>query len=293
MTKQEAPFADNTSPRRSTGIGRFLLVFLWRLLLLGVGGGLAWVFGLVLAGVFPDLTPEVPLVVKVLRRAKSETLTASSTFKPSQSSPAVTSASPPAKLSAEQRRQLQAELQQLQADLQALRDRTTKLENQAGRPQAGRQNSAEPLAARLQEISQQLQSDRVPNPNQVTAASKVSAPSDALKVTLPSDRLFEARDSVLLPQAPVLLDTVIADLQNYPGATIQIAAHTDDRGDATDNRELSFRRAQAAEQYLLTALKKKYHMIAVGYGGTFPLVENNSDTNRQRNRRIEIAIISP
>ena len=135
VTKQEAPFADNSSPRQSTGIGRFLLVFLWRLLLLGVGGGLAWLFGLVLAGVFPDLTPEVPLVVKVLRRAKPETSTASSTFKPSS---AVTSASPPVELSAEQRRQLQAELQQLQADLQALRDRTSKLETQVGRDSSER-----------------------------------------------------------------------------------------------------------------------------------------------------------
>jgi peptidoglycan-associated lipoprotein len=282
VTKQEAPFADNSSPRQSTGIGRFLLVFLWRLLLLGVGGGLAWLFGLVLAGVFPDLTPEVPLVVKVLRRAKPETSTASSTFKPSS---AVTSASPPVELSAEQRRQLQAELQQLQADLQALRDRTSKLETQVGR------DSTEPLAARLQEISQELQGD--PNPSQLTAASMVSTPSDALKVTLPNDLLFKDSDSVLLPQAPVILDNVIADLRNYPGATIQIAAHTDDMGEATDNRELSFRRAQAAEQYLFTALEKKFHMIVVGYGETFPLVENNSDTNRQRNRRIEIAIISP
>lgn len=285
MTKQEAPFADNTSPRQSTGIGRFLLVLLWRVLLLGVGGGLAWLFGLVLAGVFPDLTPEVPLVVKVLRRAKLETSTASSTFKPS---PAVTSASPPVELSAEQRRQLEAELQQLQAQLQALRDRTTKLETQVGR-----QSSSEPLAARLQEISQQLQGDRVPNSNQVTNASRVSVPSDALKVTLPSDLLFKDSDSVLLPQAPVILDNVIADLRNYPGATIQIAAHTDDVGESTDNQALSFRRAQAAEQYLFTALEKKYRMIVVGYGETFPLVENNSDTNRQRNRRIEIAIINP
>lgn len=285
MTKQEAPFADNTSPRQSTGIGRFLLVLLWRVLLLGVGGGLAWLFGLVLAGVFPDLTPEVPLVVKVLRRAKLETSTASSTFKPS---PAVTSASPPVELSAEQRRQLQAELQQLQAQLQALRDRTTKLETQVGR-----QSSTEPLAARLQEISQQLQGDRVPYSNQVTTASRVPIPSDALKVTLPNDLLFKDSDSVLLPQAPVILDNIIADLRNYPGATIQIAAHTDDVGEATDNQALSFRRAQAAEQYLFTALEKKYHMIVVGYGETFPLVENNSDTNRQRNRRIEIAIINP
>ncbi|MBD1890978.1 OmpA family protein [Coleofasciculus sp. FACHB-SPT9] len=285
MTKQEAPFADNTSPRQSTGIGRFLLVLLWRVLLLGVGGGLAWLFGLVLAGVFPDLTPEVPLVVKVLRRAKLETSTASSTFKPS---PAVTSVSPPVELSAEQRRQLEAELQQLQAQLQALRDRTTKLETQVGR-----QSSSEPLAARLQEISQQLQGDRVPNSNQVTTASRVSLPSDALKATLPSDLLFKDSDSVLLPQAPVILDNVIADLRNYPGATIQIAAHTDDVGESTDNQALSFRRAQAAEQYLFTALEKKYRMIVVGYGETFPLVENNSDTNRQRNRRIEIAIINP
>ena len=65
---------------------------------------------------------------------------------------------------------------------------------------------------------------------------------------------------------------------------------TDDAGEAADNRNVSLARAQAVVQYLSGVLGPKYHWVAIGYGESRPSVDNSSDTNRQRNRRIEVAI---
>lgn len=266
---EDATFAKaNTSPRQSRGKGRFIQALGWRLLLLLVGGGLAGLFGIVVATLFPDLNAEVPLVVRVLR------------LKQPQSSTAVRMI--PSQLSIEQRQQLQSELQQLQLDLQRIRDRTSNLETQLG----SELRANVPLEARLAAIVGQLQGKSLPN------TSVSGSPSDALKVTLPSDSLFKDTDKVLLPEAPVILDAAIADLRNYQDATIHIAAHTDNTGEAKDNTEKSFLRARTVEQYLSAALGKQYRMVVIGYGESFPLVINDSDINRQRNRRIELIVIS-
>jgi len=53
---------------------------------------------------------------------------------------------------------------------------------------------------------------------------------------------------------------------------------------------LSFARAEAVTRYLSNVLGEKYHWVAIGYGESRPSVDNSSDANRQRNRRIEVAI---
>jgi outer membrane protein OmpA-like peptidoglycan-associated protein len=111
-----------------------------------------------------------------------------------------------------------------------------------------------------------------------------------LKVTLPSDVLFEQSNSVLRQEAGLILDKIVADLRNYPASTIRIGAHTDTQGEAEDNRELSFRRAKSVEQYLARTLGKQYRWLVVGYGETRPLVANDTNANEQRNRRVEIAV---
>ena len=265
---EDATFAKaSASPCQSRGKGRFIQALGWRLLLLLVGGGLAGLFGIVVATLFPDLNAEVPLVVRVLR------------LKQPQSSSAVRMI--PSQLSIEQRQQLQSELQQLQLDLQGIRDRTSNLETQLGSDRAN-----VPLEARLAALQGQIQGKSLPN------TSVSGSPSDAVKVTLPSDSLFKDTDRVLLPEAPVILDAAIADLRNYQDTTIHIAAHTDDTGEAKDNTEKSFLLARTVEQYLSAALGKQYRMVVIGYGESFPLVINDSDINRQRNRRIELIVIN-
>ncbi|MEB3338094.1 MAG: OmpA family protein [Leptolyngbyaceae bacterium] len=112
----------------------------------------------------------------------------------------------------------------------------------------------------------------------------------ALAVTLPSDVFFKDSQSALRPGTNAILDNIISDLRNYPGATILVAVHTDNLGEVKDNQELSFRQAQAVKQYLATHLGSTYHWLVAGYGAAKPVVENTTDANRQRNRRIEIAV---
>lgn len=286
-------------PSRSRGHG--ILVFIFRLLLLGVGSSIAWLLGVAIAQFFPAPNPETPLFEDFLRRSGAlvnstrrlpQTLQGERILQP-VFSPTTVPARPntTVQLTVEQQQQLQAELVQLQAQVSTLRDRTTALETQLGTS-----STAEPLETRLQTLSQQLN----PAPSGTTPTGQItpiagtpgnSVPqARSLAVTLPSDVLFGQSQSQLLPQNQAILDSVITELRSYQRAVIQVAGHTDNSGNAEANRELSFQRAEAVQRYLEGALGGNYHWVAVGYGGNRPLVENDTDINRQRNRRIEISI---
>ncbi|QIZ69692.1 OmpA family protein [Oxynema aestuarii] len=131
--------------------------------------------------------------------------------------------------------------------------------------------------------------DRLPTSAPADSANPAPAP-EPLSVTLPSDVFFAPASSTLNPDKTELLDNIISDLRNYQGATIRIAGHTDNTGDARANQELSAQRARAVAQYLTETLGDRYQWQSVGYGETRPLADNDSDLNRQRNRRIEIEI---
>jgi len=82
-------------------------------------------------------------------------------------------------------------------------------------------------------------------------------------------------------------------LKQNPLLKIKIAGYTDDRGSEKYNLELSFKRAKAIKDILV----KKYHIspnriVVKGYGEAYPLVPNDSETNRALNRRVEIVNIT-
>lgn len=284
----------------STGFGRFLLVLGFRLLLLAVGGSIAALLGVAIATVRPATTPNKPLAAKLLQLPgdiKNPLGSPNNATPTEQASPEPEAgAVPPApKLTAQQRQKLQAELNQLQAQLKSLRDRTTALESSVGSS-----SSSEALETRVQVLTQQLKATSQPQQasdaaaagevEQIASSSSSLISPSTLTATLPSDALFQDNDAILRPEARLILDKLVAELQNYPGATVRIAAHTDGAGEAKNNRVLSFRQAQAAEQYLSGVLGNKYRWLVVGYGETRPLAANDSKINLQRNRRLEISV---
>lgn len=122
-------------------------------------------------------------------------------------------------------------------------------------------------------------------------ASESSLPADTLKVTLPSDYLFVNDDSTLKSEASAILDEfVVTDLKQHEGETVYIAAYTHQGNDPQFNRELSFQRAKAIEQYLAKSLEGDYRWIVTGYGQTRPLVAQEDEKNASLNRRVEIAV---
>ena len=289
---QSPSSATKTSPKRSTTRPWWLLVLIFRLLLLGVGGGLALILGIVLANVYPNSNPEKPLILKVL-----ESLDKKPPVSVPQSSPQTTSTSitESLQLTPVQRQQAQAKLNQLQAQLNSMNEAVETLETQLGTSRA-----SEMLETRMQAIALQLEGVSSANPdvqaianssaNQLMPVSDSLSSADKLKVTLPSDLLFEQNNSILRPEAGLILDKIITDLRGYSSNTIRITAHMDADSNADADRELSFRRAKAVQQYLVSALGDQYRWVVVGYGGTRPLIANDTDANRQRNRRVEIAV---
>jgi OOP family OmpA-OmpF porin len=57
--------------------------------------------------------------------------------------------------------------------------------------------------------------------------------------------------------------------------------------------KLSQGRADSVKNYLITKGVLLDSITAIGFGESKPLVPNNSDANRERNRRVEFRITKP
>lgn len=305
----------------ATGRVRSLLTFIFRLLLLGVSSSGAWLAGVAVAKFYyPAQSPEPPLQEIVLRRSShlirqiqrlpdrwNQSSPSPQTPDPSSSSPGsappsqtvASNPNPPRSLTAAEQQQVKQTLTRLATDLQDLSDRTTALETQLGQTA-----SNSPVESRLQSLNQQLSSqtdsttagnaanpaaDPSLNPSSWTVDSSPNT-GPTLKVTLPSDLLFEDNQEQLKAEASRILDRIIPDLAKYPSATILIGCHTDNQSEFDISRELTFQQAIAIERRLAQTLGQTHHLVPVGYGQTQPLASNNTVIDRQRNRRIEITI---
>jgi len=94
----------------------------------------------------------------------------------------------------------------------------------------------------------------------------------------------------LKDESKIELNKLALFLESNPSVQIEIAGHTDNVGDSQYNQELSKKRAKVVYNYLLNWGIESSQMVHEGYGDKRPLVENNSDQNRQNNRRIEFII---
>ncbi|UHG89299.1 OmpA family protein [Spirosoma oryzicola] len=113
---------------------------------------------------------------------------------------------------------------------------------------------------------------------------------ETAKETL-NNLFFETGRYDLADKSRTELDRLSAFLKASPAVKIEIAGHTDDRGDAAANLTLSQKRAQAVVAYLTKTGVDPGRIRAAGFGKTRPLVPNTSDENRRLNRRIEWRVL--
>ena len=84
---------------------------------------------------------------------------------------------------------------------------------------------------------------------------------------------------------------VTAALMNaFPKTNILLRGHTDNRGSATDNFQLSLARANSMGLALGALGIDTDRIRVLGMGDGFPLASNNTDKGRKKNRRIEILL---
>lgn len=103
--------------------------------------------------------------------------------------------------------------------------------------------------------------------------------------------LFEYNSFELLSQSYKELNKVVKFMNVNKKINVEISAHTDDLGSDYYNMKLSEKRAQSVVNYLLKKEVSESRIIAKGYGESNPLVPNNSEENRAKNRRVELKIL--
>lgn len=96
----------------------------------------------------------------------------------------------------------------------------------------------------------------------------------------------------LTPDMIKLLDNVSDVLSKESNLKIRIIGHTCDLGTDDYNMELSKKRALAADKYLLSKKVDKNKINVEWKGEKSPIVKNDSESNRSKNRRIEIVFYS-
>ena len=82
--------------------------------------------------------------------------------------------------------------------------------------------------------------------------------------------LYDYNKANLRPESKVALDDLIETLNDNPKVAIELSAHTDFRGTAEDNIDLSQRRAQSAVDYLIKNGIDSTRLNAKGYGESVP-----------------------
>jgi OOP family OmpA-OmpF porin len=98
---------------------------------------------------------------------------------------------------------------------------------------------------------------------------------------------FQFDKDKIRPESFRILDAVVDVLKSYPKIRIEIQGHTDNKGGAAYNKNLSDRRAAAVRKYLETHGVDASRLVSHGYGMEKPLVDNDTDQNRALNRRVQ------
>lgn len=101
---------------------------------------------------------------------------------------------------------------------------------------------------------------------------------------------FEQATVTLKDESKTLLDEVFKKMQQNSELKIEIIGHTDNVGDYYQNQYLSEFRAKYIANFLFNKGIKDTRISIKGDGSTKPIIENNSEENRSKNRRVEIKL---
>jgi len=106
---------------------------------------------------------------------------------------------------------------------------------------------------------------------------------------------FPSGSTFLQPRFKPIIQQIGAILRDIPGE-VTVSGHTDSDRVAdelnSNNWELSSKRAVSVAMELLNGTgMDRNRVVVVGHADTRPLVENSTEQNRKRNRRVEISIM--
>lgn len=102
---------------------------------------------------------------------------------------------------------------------------------------------------------------------------------------------FDTGSAELRSESFSELNQLVSILKTNSNLKIKISGHTDDVGDNQSNLTLSQNRAKSVMDYLISKGIEKSRLQSVGMGEKSPVKPNDSDENKQLNRRVEFTIL--
>lgn len=111
-----------------------------------------------------------------------------------------------------------------------------------------------------------------------------------LKLDIPSDISFDSNRSDIKPNFRPVLDKFGTSLVEHTNTNVTIVGHTDNTGSDAVNDPLSVNRAARTRDYLISRGAASNRFRIDGRGSHEPLVPNDNEANRAKNRRVEIYV---
>lgn len=103
--------------------------------------------------------------------------------------------------------------------------------------------------------------------------------------------LFGGGKEVMSPADEEMLDDIIFYIENDPRVfALYIDGHSDNNGRRYDNRQLSKRRAEAVERYLIKKGIDPEMVTLRFHGQRYPIASNKTAAGRAKNRRVTIRL---
>jgi OOP family OmpA-OmpF porin len=110
-------------------------------------------------------------------------------------------------------------------------------------------------------------------------------------MTVLNNIFFDFNQFEIKPRSISELDEVVRFLNENPKVKVEISGHTDNVGNENYNQQLSLKRAQSVVNYFSSKGIAAARLTQVGLGSKKPIKPNDSEENRQVNRRIEFKIV--
>ena len=114
---------------------------------------------------------------------------------------------------------------------------------------------------------------------------------DNITLNMPGNVTFATNSADLSPAFFDVLNSVGKVLAEYEQTVVEVAGHTDSTGTDAYNQGLSERRANSVSTYLRGQGVIPQRLITLGMGESRPIADNNSESGRQINRRVEITMV--
>ena len=119
---------------------------------------------------------------------------------------------------------------------------------------------------------------------------RVVRQGDEVQLIMPGHLTFQTGSYQVRSDFYTTLESIVIVLKKYTKTEIRIAGHTDSVGDDSYNQTLSERRADSVGKFLISQGVLSGRVNSTGYGERRPIADNNSDSGRQSNRRVELTL---